>query len=85
MNAPLTPDDLDQAVLAMKRSNAAMPVLCRRLCADDLWVLLPYHPELAEQDFELKNGMPFPFGLLRLCAFALHFDCLNYYESQAFP
>lgn len=62
MNAPVTPNDLDRAVLAMKRSNAAMPDLCRRLCEGDLWVLVPYHPELADQDFQLRNGMPFPFA-----------------------
>lgn len=62
MSAPVTPNDLDKAVLAMKRSNAAMPDLCRCLREGDLWVLLPYHPELADQDFELKNGMPFPFA-----------------------
>lgn len=62
MNDPVTPNDLDKAVLAMKRSNAAMPDLCRCLREGDLWVLLPYHPELADQDFELKNGMPFPFA-----------------------
>lgn len=48
--------------MAMKRSNAAMPDLCRRLCEGDLWALLPYHPELADQALELKNGMPFPFA-----------------------
>lgn len=62
MNDPVTPNDLDRAVLAMKRSNAAMPDLCRRLCEGDLWVLLPYHPEFAGQDFELKNGMALPFA-----------------------
>ena len=65
MNSSVTPNDLDRAVLAMKRSNAAMPDLCRRLCEGDLWVLLPYHPELADQDFELKEGMPFPFVRLK--------------------
>ena len=61
MNSPVPPNDLDRAVMAMQRSSAAMPDLCRALCVGELWVLVPYHPELDDQDFELREGMPFPF------------------------
>ena len=61
MNDFLPINDLDRAIMAMQRSRAAMPELFRRLREGNLYLVLPYHPEVANQDMELKSGMPVPF------------------------
>ncbi len=54
-------NDLDRAITAAIRSKAMMPDLFRTLIADELWFLVPYHPELDGGIIELKPGMPLPF------------------------
>lgn len=38
-----------------------MPEFYRALIESEIWVLLPYHPEMEDAMIELKNGMAFPF------------------------
>lgn len=38
-----------------------MPDLFRKLIADELWCLIPYHPELEGEIIELAPGMALPF------------------------
>jgi hypothetical protein len=61
MNDFIPVNDLDNAIMAMQRSKAAMPELFRRLRQGSLYLVLPFHPEVANQTMELKNGMPMPF------------------------
>jgi hypothetical protein len=58
-------NELDRAIKAMARSQAAFPDFCRALCKDELWALIPFHPEIEGEMLEIKNGAPFPFALLR--------------------
>jgi hypothetical protein len=52
---------LDDALRALQRSVSATPALYRALIEGELYVLLPYHPEVEGESLELKNGMPCPF------------------------
>lgn len=54
-------NDLDRAIIAVGRSRSATPELYRQLCEGEFWVLLPFHPEIEDTNFELKNGMQMPF------------------------
>src|SRR6266700_1109376 len=65
MNSFVPENDLDRAIRAIGRSQSAMPEFYRALAADDLWFLLPYHPELEEQDISIQNGSPLPFAVLK--------------------
>jgi hypothetical protein len=58
-------NDLDRAIIAMRRSQAALPDLCRELIKGELWVLVPYHPEVEGECIELKHGSPLPFAMLQ--------------------
>lgn len=75
-------NDLDKAIVAMKRSNAAFPDLCRELGKGDLWFLMKYHPEIENQSLELKNGMPVPFVRLK-SDFAEFTEVVPVYSSEA--
>jgi len=52
---------LDDAIQTLQRSASATPGFYRALSEGELWVLLPYHPEVEGEDLELKNGMTCPF------------------------
>jgi len=55
-------NDLDRALVAAHRSPSAMPELCRQLTQGELFLLIPHHPEFAENDqIQLVNGMEMPF------------------------
>ena len=58
-------NELDQAIVALQRSRAAFPDLCRRLCQSELFLLIRYQPDLVDATLELKNGAPFPFARLQ--------------------
>ena len=58
-------NDLDRAIMAMRRSAAGTPEFYRQLAQGELWFLVPYHPEVEDADIELKNGSPLPFAVLR--------------------
>jgi hypothetical protein len=57
-------NDLDRALIAVQRSTAAMPDLYRRLSEGELYLLVPYHPEVEGQAIEITNGAQFPFAML---------------------
>ena len=53
---------LDRALVAAHRSPSAMPELCRQLTQGELFLLIPYDPEMEEEDcIQLVNGMEVPF------------------------
>lgn len=55
-------NELDRAVMAFQRSQAAAPDLYRRLISGELCFLLPFHPEMVEGGkMSVQNGSPFPF------------------------
>lgn len=54
-------NDLDKAILAFSRSQAALPDLMRALAAGERWFFVPFHPEIEGQTMELENGMALPF------------------------
>lgn len=58
-------NDLDRAIMAAIRSQAAMPDLFRQLIEGELWFLMGYHPEIEGEMMELKAGMPLPFVQLQ--------------------
>src|SRR5438552_1273618 len=59
-------NELDRAIMALRKSTAGWPEFCRRLGEGELRALLPFHPELEEGAMmQLKNGMAFPFATLR--------------------
>ena len=58
-------NDLDRAILALRRSKAATPEFYRQLAQGELWFLLHYHPEIEGEKLELKNGMPMPFAVYK--------------------
>lgn len=58
-------NDLDRAIVAAIRSQAAMPDLFRQLIVGELWFLVRYHPEIEGEMLELKVGMPLPFVQLQ--------------------
>jgi hypothetical protein len=41
MKVPIPLNDLDKAIMAFQRSQAALPDLLRHLCAGNLWALTP--------------------------------------------
>src|ERR1035438_3133337 len=61
MSDPIPLNDLDKAIMAFQRSQAAVPELLRHLCAGNLWLLVPFHPEVANQNMEYLEGQPMPF------------------------
>jgi hypothetical protein len=61
MKIPIPLNDLDKAIMAFQRSQAAVPELLRQLCAGNLWLLVPFHPEVANQDMQYREGQPMPF------------------------
>lgn len=56
-------NDLDRAIIALKRSKAATPEFYRQLAEGELWFLVHYHPEVEGEELELKNGSPIPFAV----------------------
>ena len=61
----IVPDnDLDRAIMKLRKSKAALPEFMRALGQGELWVLVPWHPEVEDLDFELKNGESLPFSML---------------------
>ena len=57
---------LDRALVAVQRGPSAMPQLYRELGEGEIFLLIPYRPELELGDaFQLENGMEFPFVILR--------------------
>jgi hypothetical protein len=61
MKVPIPLNDLDKAIMAFQRSQAAVPELLRHLCAGNLWLLVPFHPEVANQNMSYLEGQPLPF------------------------
>lgn len=60
-------NDLDHALIAMQKSNSALPALYRALSEGELWFLIPWHPEVEEAGgMELENGMPLPFSQIEV-------------------
>jgi len=58
-------NDLDQALVAGQRGSSAMPQLYRELGEGEIFLLIPYRPELELGDaFQLENGMESPFVCL---------------------
>jgi len=49
MKIPIPLNDLDRAVLTFQRSQAVVPELLRHLCAGNLYLLIPFHPEVANR------------------------------------
>jgi hypothetical protein len=62
-NIPM--NELDRAIKAMVRSQAAFPDFCRAVCEGTLWALIPYQPGMVGELIEIANGRPFPFALLK--------------------
>ncbi len=58
-------NDLDRALIAAQRTTAAMPDFYRRLSEGDLYLLVPYDPEVVDEEIEIKNGLEFPFAMLK--------------------
>jgi hypothetical protein len=65
MKIPIPLNDLDKASMAFQRSNAVVPDLLRLLCAGNLYLLAPFHPEVANQNMSYLEGQPFPFLRLK--------------------
>jgi hypothetical protein len=58
-------NDLDRAIMTLRKSTAAMPDFYRHLSEGELWFAVKYHPELEDGgDVELQNGSPLPFAML---------------------
>lgn len=66
MSDPVPMNELDKAIMALQRSQAAFPELCRTLCKGDLWLLVKFHPEIENQEVEWTAGMPLPFIRLKM-------------------
>lgn len=64
MPAYIPTNELDRALQAVHKSPAAIPDLYRRLSEGELYLLVPYHPEVIDEAIEIKNGAPFPFAML---------------------
>src|SRR5450631_177789 len=62
MSESIPMNDLDRAIMAFARSKSALPELLRCIREGDLYLLVPFHPEVANETMELKNGMPMPFA-----------------------
>jgi hypothetical protein len=65
MSSPVPTNELDQAILALQRSRAAFPDLCRCVGQGELFLLIRYQPDLVDAAVELKNGAPFPFARIQ--------------------
>ncbi len=61
MKIPIPLNDLDKAIMAFQRSQAVVPDLLRLLCAGNLYLLIPFHPEVANESMEYLEGQPMPF------------------------
>ena len=57
-------NDLDRAIMAVIRSQAAMPDFCRELIKGEVWFLMPRRPGEEDELIELKPGSPLPFVIL---------------------
>jgi hypothetical protein len=64
MSSSKAPNDLDRAIMAVVRSRAAMPDLCRELIKGEVWFLMPRRPGEEDEVIELKPGAPLPFVML---------------------
>lgn len=54
-------NDLDLALMALGKSKSALPRFLRELGKGELWFLIPYHPEVIDQEMRIENGMMSPF------------------------
>jgi len=63
MSLPVPRNELDQAIIALRRSRAAFPDMCRCLIQAELFFIMHYQPDLENTTLELKKGSPFPFAL----------------------
>jgi hypothetical protein len=61
MKIPIPLNELDKAIMAFQRSNAVVPELLRHLCKGNLYLLIPFHPEVANQEMSYLEGQPMPF------------------------
>ena len=57
-------NELDQAIVKLRKSQAALPEFMRALGEGELWALVPWHPEVEDEEMELKNGDALPFSQL---------------------
>jgi len=55
-------NELDRSILALGRSQSALPRFMRALGAGELWFLMVYQPEIEGETLEMKNGMRSPFA-----------------------
>ena len=76
MSSSTAPNALDRATMAVIRSRAAMPDLCRELIKGELWFLMPRRPGEEDEVIELKPGSPLPFVSTGGCAGARGADFL---------
>jgi hypothetical protein len=58
-------NNLDKALSALQRSDAATPDFYRELAEGELWFLVTYHPEVENAVIQLKNGSPLPFARVK--------------------
>jgi hypothetical protein len=65
MSESIPMNDLDKAIMAFMRSKSALPEVLRCIREGDLYLLVPFHPEVANETMELKNGMPMPFARIQ--------------------
>jgi hypothetical protein len=66
MSNPVPPtNNLDRAIAAFQKSDAATPELYRELAQGEIWFLVPYHPEVENSVLQLKNGSPLPFARIK--------------------
>ena len=64
MSSFTAPNNLDRAIMAVSRSQAAMPDFCRELIKGEIWFLMPRRPGKKDEVIELKPGSPLPFVIL---------------------
>ena len=64
MSSSTAPNDLDRAIMAVVRSQAAMPDFCRELTKGEIWFLMPRRPGEEDELIELKPGSPLPCVIL---------------------
>ena len=57
-------NELDRAIKAMARTQAAFPDFCRALCKGDLWFLRPFQVGMTDEPSVIKKGEPYPFTVL---------------------
>lgn len=58
-------NDLDRAIIAIRKSKAGHPELMRRLREGKLWFLVPYHPEIEDHAIHIEEEMDVPFAHLK--------------------